>query len=389
MMNYLPYLLETFAGVMSLTAAQHCLEVYNVDPSSVSISGFSSGGFMTVQLGVAYSNVFNVGFGAFDKCILNNIPDIDTPTANMKDWSGNEIADTTNLRDSRIYLQTGSADVTIGPNVMGQLKRQLENFVDPEKIIYVTTTGAAHTFPTDFDKSGDNPCGTSESPYLSNCEYDGAGAVLKWLYGDLNPRNTGLLSGELLPFAQTGSYGSPGMDEIAYLLHVVLHGCTQGYGLIGDKYIHNTGYLPWADTNDIILLFPQSSVDNTIHKIWDASIIDNSTTLFSLSRTTNLFWSPGPEAKVAIIGLDGVGKYTLLKRLSEAEIQIMEWPVMKWPDVKTGKSYRWNMNLVQTYVSYSEKAAHKKWVVGQFCDSDGIICVIDDDKKLELRQLNG
>jgi hypothetical protein len=178
----------------------------------------------------------------------------------MKDWSGNKIADTTNLRDSRIYLQTGSADVTIGPNVMEQLKKQLEIFVDPEKIIYVTTTGAAHTFPTDFNGSGDNPCGTSESPYLSNCEYDGAGAVLKWLYGDLNHRNTGLLSGELLPFAQTVSYGSPGMDQIAYLyvpapcqgsstvcrLHVVLHGCTQGYGLIGDKYINNTGYLPWA-----------------------------------------------------------------------------------------------------------------------------------------------
>ena len=102
--------------------------------------------------------------------------------------------------------------------------------------------------------------------------------------------------------------------------------------------------------------------------------------MFSLSRLTNRFWSPGPEAKVAIIGLDGGGKYTLLQRLSEAEIQIVEWLVMKWPDVKTGKSYRWNMNLVQTYVGYSEKATHKKWVAGQFCDSDGIIFVIDDDK---------
>lgn len=125
---------------------------------------------------------------------------------------------------------------------------------------YVTTTGAAHTFPVDFDGSGDNDCDKSESPYVSNCDYDGAGAVLKWLYGDLNSRNTRLLSGKLIPFAQTGSYGSPGMDDIAYLyvpapcqgsstvcrLHLVLHGCTQGYGLIGDKYINNTGYIPWA-----------------------------------------------------------------------------------------------------------------------------------------------
>lgn len=134
---------------------------------------------------------------AFDKCTFNNVPDIDTPIANMKSWSGQEIADIANLRDRRIYLQTGSADITIGPNVMWQLKRQLENFVDPEKIIYVTTTSAAHTFPADFDGSGDNDCDKSESPYVSNCDYDGAGAVLKWLYGDLNSRNTRLLSGNL------------------------------------------------------------------------------------------------------------------------------------------------------------------------------------------------
>jgi hypothetical protein len=53
---------------------------------------------------------------------------------------------------------------------------------------------------------------------------------------------------------------------------------------------------------------------------------------------------------------------------------------MVFPDVRKSKSYRWNMNLVQTYVGCSEKAAHKKWVADHFCDSDGIIFVIDDDK---------
>ncbi|EEA19347.1 hypothetical protein PMAA_001420 [Talaromyces marneffei ATCC 18224] len=38
------------------------------------------------------------------------------------------------------------------------------------------------------------------------------------------------------------------------------------------------------------------------------------------------------------------------------------------------------MNLVQTYVVYDEKPAHKKWVADHFCDSDCIIFVIDDDK---------
>lgn len=41
------------------------LNPYNVDPSSVSVSGLSAGGFMSVQLGVAYSDIFKVGFGVF------------------------------------------------------------------------------------------------------------------------------------------------------------------------------------------------------------------------------------------------------------------------------------------------------------------------------------
>lgn len=46
-------------------AAAGALSAYNVDPSSVSVSGVSSGGLFAVQLGVAYSNIFPVGFGVF------------------------------------------------------------------------------------------------------------------------------------------------------------------------------------------------------------------------------------------------------------------------------------------------------------------------------------
>jgi poly(3-hydroxybutyrate) depolymerase len=64
-MNSLLYLLDILAVWASLAPEKHALGAYNVDPSSVSVSGFSSGGFMTVQLGVAYSDVFEVGFGVF------------------------------------------------------------------------------------------------------------------------------------------------------------------------------------------------------------------------------------------------------------------------------------------------------------------------------------
>ena len=64
-MNSLLYLLDVLAVWASRAPEQNSLGSYNVDPGSSSISGFSSGGFMTVQLGVAYSDVFNVGFGIF------------------------------------------------------------------------------------------------------------------------------------------------------------------------------------------------------------------------------------------------------------------------------------------------------------------------------------
>src|SRR5256885_14047845 len=46
-------------------------------------------------------------------------------------------------------------------------------------------------------------------------------------------------------------------------LHVALHGCLQNSATIGDKFVRNTGYTRWADTNGIIVLFPQTRVDNT------------------------------------------------------------------------------------------------------------------------------
>lgn len=58
----------TLVGLASLagtTSAAAALGAYNIDPSSVSVSGLSSGAFFSAQLGVAYSNVFQTGFGVF------------------------------------------------------------------------------------------------------------------------------------------------------------------------------------------------------------------------------------------------------------------------------------------------------------------------------------
>jgi poly(3-hydroxybutyrate) depolymerase len=53
-------------AILAATGAEAAtLGAYNVDPNFVSVSGLSSGGFMSAQLGIAYSNIFKIGFGVF------------------------------------------------------------------------------------------------------------------------------------------------------------------------------------------------------------------------------------------------------------------------------------------------------------------------------------
>ena len=52
-------------GLSAQRASADTLGSYNVDAGLVSVSGLSSGGFMAGQLGVAYSEVFQTGFGIF------------------------------------------------------------------------------------------------------------------------------------------------------------------------------------------------------------------------------------------------------------------------------------------------------------------------------------
>lgn len=57
--------LVTAIAIQSVASTMNELSSYNADPNSISVSGFSSGGFMAAQLGIAYSEVFKVGFGVF------------------------------------------------------------------------------------------------------------------------------------------------------------------------------------------------------------------------------------------------------------------------------------------------------------------------------------
>ena len=274
--------LSIHAGV-----AAPMLGSYNVDPDRISVSGFSAGGFFAMQLGVAYSSVFR-GVGIFSGgpydcarhasafgCLNNATPDISVSIANMKSWSGGRIDSVRNIAGQRVFILVGAGDMIVGPNVSRQIKRlyvDVGGFVTADKVRYVELEALSHTFPTDTQRAGDNPCDFSVPPYISDCGFDGAGAALQWIYGALKPPSSAALGGVLLAFDQTPFIGlDVGMDSTGWLylparcagrhrcaLHVALHGCQQAYTMIGPLFLNNAGYNRWADTNDLIVLYPQA-----------------------------------------------------------------------------------------------------------------------------------
>jgi poly(3-hydroxybutyrate) depolymerase len=269
------------------------LPKYNVDKTKTTVSGLSSGGFMANQLGVAFSGTFKgvgvfaggpymcAGHNNYTACMYNasiSSAQLTTMQNSLNSFSTNGTIDNkSNIAAQRIYMFVGTSDFTVGPNPMNALQTQYTNNGVPSgNLLHVQRASTAHVFPTDFDATGNNACNSSSSPYISNCSYDGAKAVLQHFYGTLNARNNAPAAGNYIEFDQTPFAGGPGMAPTGWVyvpqnckdgaqckVHVALHGCQQSYSKIGDKYLKNTGYTRWADTNSIIVLFPQTQVDNT------------------------------------------------------------------------------------------------------------------------------
>lgn len=268
------------------------LPKYNVSVNEVSVSGFSSGGYMAAQMHFAYSKTIKKGAGvvaggpvycsqgnvliAAGPCGTNtgsrNLPYLESVVTT---WSGNGYIDpTSNMAASKVYLFSGTLDSTIKQPVMNDLNAMYGYYINPANVTYKNTTAAEHAMPTDFFGNG---CSVSATPYVDNCNLDTAGDILKWLYGTLNAKNAGALGGSFVNFDQAAFWGNfnpttHGMASSGYAyvpancsagqackLHVALHGCLQNVATVGVNYYQNAGYNRWADTNNMIVLYPQAT----------------------------------------------------------------------------------------------------------------------------------
>jgi poly(3-hydroxybutyrate) depolymerase len=270
------------------------LPALKIDKTQTTVSGLSAGGFMAVQLHVAYSATFGKGVGvvaggpfycaegsivnATGRCMASptGIP-TGTLVNTTNTWAGQgHIDPVANLQASKVYLFSGTLDSVVKPGVMDALRSYYSSFVPAANVVYKKDLAAEHAMVTD---DYGNACSAKGAPYISNCNFDLAGAMLQHLYGPLNARSSSALpTGNFVEFNQSQFISNQGMASTgwAYVpqacqaggtttcrLHVVLHGCKQNISDVQQQYVRNTGYNRWAETNNIVLLYPQTSLSAT------------------------------------------------------------------------------------------------------------------------------
>jgi hypothetical protein len=291
---------------------------YNVEKGKSSISGLSSGAFMTVQMHIAHSASF-VGAGviaggpfraaesfrgaaaiaedsyelsALYICMNPLIPDMAPNVKRLlllthQAEAAGDIDPLSNLCDDRLYIFTGSQDKVVYSDVVARTRDFYELLgVKPANIHFDDRVPAGHSIITDNPE--DSPLSTNQPPYINNGGFMQSHAILRHIYGELSPP-AAQLTGRLLRFDQTEFFGNQArasMSEFGYAyvpraveegararVHIVMHGCKQGYNYTdyvygradtanqppyGNRYITTTGYNQMADSNNFIMLYPQA-----------------------------------------------------------------------------------------------------------------------------------
>jgi hypothetical protein len=300
-------LIVTALGIMPAAAEGPAppLGSYNADIKESSISGISSGAFMAVQFGVSWSSIVkgvgviaggpyycaqgtaidgllgNLGpaLSATGPCMKGPPPDLEPLFEKTDEWArSGDIDDPHNIANQRIYIFAGYNDSIVNPKVGDAAYRFYSHYLGGQSngnVFYQSAIGAGHSQVTvDYGQ----PCNKNEGYYIDHCNYDQAGIILQHIYGALHPKNRGMLSGKLIPFDQRQltspeSPASYSMAETGYVylpascaarqpcrVHIALHGCKQNFDTIQDHYIQHAGYNEWADTNRLIILYPQTIV---------------------------------------------------------------------------------------------------------------------------------
>ena len=269
---------------------------------ATSVSGLSSGAYMAGQIELAHSKDV-VGAGvvaggpfacaetasgqlfpywpivmwqnasqAANACMKVSwgVPDAEKLAKRAKELAEDgKIDDLSGLADDKVYLFSGDEDQTVERPVVEAAKRFYAAAGVPEGSVTLVERQGGHAFITETEGTA---CGLSEQPYVSDCDYDQAKAILEWIYGtplaDPSPSPTGkFIIFDQSSFGQ-GVANGLAAEGVVYVpsacettsgcrLHIALHGCEQARESVGDAFIKESGFTRYADTNRLVLLFPQ------------------------------------------------------------------------------------------------------------------------------------
>lgn len=288
-------LIGLMAMVMgSASQAADKLPPMGAAPDQTSVSGLSSGAFMAVQLQVAYSDAI-IGAGVvaggpyycaansivFAGICMGQVPFFPPNPALMAQAAhrfaqDKTIASLKHLATRRVYVFSGRDDTVVRPPAVEATVAFFNQVgVTDERLKFVRDVPAGHAL---ISPGQGNDCAANAAPFISHCSVDGqpydqAGDLLQHIYGPLQPRAS-KAEGHILAFNQR-EFGpkESGLSDEGYLyvppacakanahckVHVAIHGCEQSAEVIGNRYYTETGYNEWADTNQMLILYPQVS----------------------------------------------------------------------------------------------------------------------------------
>ena len=277
----------------------------NIDRASISVSGVSSGAFMAVQVHVIHSaNISGIGviaggpyrcsegrnvWSSMDVTGLYVATSVCSNTNPMGFFQGppdvefsreatNEAAelghidDPENLRNDRVWLLSGGKDDRVPTSVMTVVAEYYETFVTEANIVLEQIPDASHAMITeDFG----NACDALGLPHINDCDFDAAEKMFTHIYGSLATRATEAELTPIVAFDQSEYFDpsdpSVSMNGVGHIyipascsegalcrLHVAFHGCEQYQERIGDAFFMHAGYNRWAESNSIVVFYPQT-----------------------------------------------------------------------------------------------------------------------------------
>jgi poly(3-hydroxybutyrate) depolymerase len=271
---------------------------YQVDPAKIFVAGISSGGFAAVQMHVAHSSTFKgsavyaggvywcAGAGGVATALANcggqTLPtgqaSYNSTLAESQTYLDTQSAlgtidPASNLRGQPVYLWSGTKDQTVNPLQMKDLQSEYLRY--GANVRFDNSFPAAHGWES---PEAELDCGTAGSPFMVRCSANGSvyDSVKTWLtmfLGTLAPRNNRKLQGSLMTFDQTEFGASPNVSlaptgsvfvpkscatgkTCGFVL--AMHGCKQQATLIGNRWVTQAGINEWADTNGLIVLYPDT-----------------------------------------------------------------------------------------------------------------------------------